>query len=76
MKQGRFDEAIEEYEKSLVEDTNPKVRDDLIKCKSLKKEKEAKEYINPELAEKHNDQGAALYKEGIFGYIQVNSQLR
>ena len=66
MKQERFNEAIEEYEKSLVEDTNPKVRDDLIKCKSLKKQKEAKEYINPELAEKHNDQGAALYKEGIF----------
>jgi len=39
MRQGKFDEAIVEYERSLVEDTNPKVRDDLIKCKKFKKDK-------------------------------------
>lgn len=66
MKQGRLDEAIHEYDKSLIEDSNPKVKDDLNKCKKLKKEKEAKDYINPELAEKHNEQGAALYKDGKF----------
>ena len=48
--------------KSLIEDINPKVKDDLSKCKKMKKEKEAKDYINPELAEKHNEQGSALYK--------------
>jgi hypothetical protein len=58
-----------EYDKSLMEDTNQKVKDDLSKCKKLKKEKEAKEYINPELAEKHNEQGAALYKEGKLKFI-------
>ena len=62
MRQGMLDEAIYEYDKSLMEDTNPKVKDDLNKCKKMKKEKEAKEYINPELAEKHNEQGSALYK--------------
>ncbi len=48
-----------------MEDTNQKVKDDLTKFRKKKKEKEDKEYINPELAEKHNEQGAALYKEGI-----------
>ena len=48
-----------------MEDTNPKVKDDLNKYKKIKKEKEAKEYINPELAEKHNEQANTLYKEGI-----------
>ena len=37
MKQGKLDEAIAEYEKSLMEDTNYKVKDDLNKCKKLKK---------------------------------------
>jgi stress-induced-phosphoprotein 1 len=69
MKQSNYDEAILFYEKSLMEDTVQKVKDDLSKCRKLKKEKEAKEYINPELAEKHNDQGAALYKEGISLFI-------
>jgi tetratricopeptide (TPR) repeat protein len=58
----RYGEAIDLLEKSLLEDNNSKVRDDLNKFKTLKKENEAREYINPELAEKHNEQGTALYK--------------
>jgi tetratricopeptide (TPR) repeat protein len=58
----RYGEAIDLLEKSLLEDNNSKVRDDLNKFKKLKKEKEAREYINPEFAEKHNEQGTALYK--------------
>ena len=58
----RYGEAIDLLEKSLLEDNNSKVRDYLNKLKKLKKEKEAREYINPELAEKHNEQGTALYK--------------
>lgn len=63
-KQGKWEEAIAALEKSLVEDSNSKVKDDLSKFKKNKKEKDAKEYINPELAEQHNEQGATLYKEG------------
>ena len=48
---------------------NQKVKDDLNKYKKIKKEKEAKEYINPELAEKHNEQAGVLYKEGIYLFI-------
>lgn len=50
----RVDEAIQALEKSLLEDGNQKVKDELYKIKKQKKEKEAKDYINPELAEKHN----------------------
>lgn len=42
------------------------MKDELLKVKKLRKEKEAKDYVNPELAEKHNEQGAALYKEGNY----------
>lgn len=69
----RYGEAIDALEKSLLEENNPKVRDEFNKIKKLKKEKEAKEYINPELAEKHNEQGTALYKEGSSLFIQANS---
>lgn len=65
----RYAEAIEAIEKSLLEDNNSKVKDELSKIKKLKKEKDAKDYINPELADKHNEQGAALYKEGIIFVI-------
>ena len=37
MKQGKLDEAIAEYEKSLMEDSNYKVRDEMNRCKKLKK---------------------------------------
>lgn len=54
-KQEKWDEAIQALEKSLIEDTNQKVKDELNKYKKNKKEKEAKDYINPELAAKHNE---------------------
>jgi hypothetical protein len=53
----------------LLEDGNPKVKDELSRIKKARKEKDAKDYINPELAEKHNEQGATLYKEGISFFI-------
>lgn len=64
-KEGKYAEAIVWYEKSLVEDGVGKVRDELKKAKKLLKEKEEKEYLNPELAEKACEDGNALFKEGI-----------
>lgn len=75
-KQEKYAEAIEAIEKSLLEENNQKVKDELSKIKKIKKEKDAKDYINPELAEKHNEQGTALYKEGIYFIIKANSLLR
>jgi tetratricopeptide (TPR) repeat protein len=71
----RLEESIAALEKSLLEDLNQKVKDELARIKKQKKEKEALEYINPELADKHNELGSNLYKEGIYFFIQANSQL-
>ena len=61
-KKKKYDEAIAALEKSLLEDGNQKVKDDLAKFKKAKKDKDAKDYINPELAETHNEKGSQLYK--------------
>jgi tetratricopeptide (TPR) repeat protein len=69
----RYTDAITALEKSLLEENNPKVKDELSKIKKIKKEKEAKDYINPALADQHNEQGTALYKEGNYSTIQASS---
>lgn len=63
-KQEKFDESIASYEKSLLEDSKPQVKDELSKVKKSKKEAEAKAYLNPEIAEKHCEEGNRLFKEG------------
>lgn len=52
------------YQKSLLEDGVQKVKDELKAVTKLKKEKEEKDYLNPELAEKACETGNALFKEG------------
>ena len=64
-KLNRFEEAIVEFNNSLIEDANPKVKEEFNRCKKAKNLKEAKDYINPEIAEKNNEDGTALYKLGI-----------
>ena len=54
------------YEKSLLEDGNQKVKDELARVKKLKKEQDELAYINPEAASQANEAANALYKEGIF----------
>lgn len=61
-----YDNAIEYYKKSLLEDNNQKVKDDLKKAEKEKKLFEERRYINPELAEKHKEQGNQLFKKGDF----------
>ena len=63
-KEGKYDDSIATYQKSLLEDGVQKVRDELKAVTKLKKEKEEKEYLNPELAEKACENGNALFKEG------------
>lgn len=61
-KEGKFLDSMTSYEKSLVEDNVQKVRDELKVVKKLQKEKEEKEYINPELAEQACEAGNTLFK--------------
>eukprot|EP00331_Platyophrya_macrostoma_P030711 CAMPEP_0176453916 /NCGR_PEP_ID=MMETSP0127-20121128/29553_1 /TAXON_ID=938130 /ORGANISM="Platyophrya macrostoma, Strain WH" /LENGTH=586 /DNA_ID=CAMNT_0017842927 /DNA_START=12 /DNA_END=1772 /DNA_ORIENTATION=+ len=61
-----YDNAIEYYKKSLLEDSNPKVKDDLKKAEKEKKIVDEKKYINPELAEQHKEKGNEIFKKGDF----------
>ena len=65
-RQGRYAEAIIYYEKSLVEDGVQKVRDELKVVKKSLKDQEAKNYLNPELAEKACEFGNQLFGEGTY----------
>lgn len=76
LKLDQLDAAAESFEKSLLEDNVSKVKDELKKVQKLKKELEAKQYINPEIAEKNCEEGNALYKEGTFLLIQASSPRR
>ena len=62
----QLEAAIDAYEHSLIEDHNQKVKDELLKIKKVKKERDEKAYINPQLAEEHCEKGNALFKEGTF----------
>jgi len=61
--QGKFTESISAYEKSLVEHTDNKVKKTLKDLKEDIKKREEQNYINPELSEKHKEQGNAYAKE-------------
>lgn len=65
-KKGQFDEAISLYKSALVEDNQYAIKDACKKLEQVKKEQEAKDYINPSLGVEHKEKGNALFKEGKF----------
>lgn len=60
------DKAIELYEAALLENKDHGIKMSLQKAMKLKKDKEAKDYINPEIAEEHRLKGNELFKEGKY----------
>ena len=64
--QGLYDEAIELYNSSLLENNDPNVRDQMKKVERIKIEEEKKQYINPEIAETHRLAGNAFFEKGDF----------
>lgn len=58
--------ALDLYGKSLLENNDSKVKEEMRKIEKLKKEQELKAYINPEKAEEHRAKGNALYGEGKY----------
>lgn len=64
--QGDYIKAIEFFEKSLLENSDPRIKDALKSVQQLYKKHEAERYLNPELAEEANNKANELYKGGKY----------
>jgi stress-induced-phosphoprotein 1 len=64
--QEKFDESIEYYNKSLLENKEYKVDQDMKRVKALKKQREDNSYINPALGDEARDRGNKLFADGKF----------
>lgn len=64
--QNKFDEAIELYKTSLLENNDPNVKDQLKKTERLKKEDEERRMIDPEKAEEHMKAGKEYFQKFDF----------
>lgn len=62
----KYDEAIEAYDKSLLEAKDSKIQRALGETKRLKKKQDEEAYINPELSKKEKDEGNVFFKAGNF----------
>lgn len=63
---GLTDASIDMYKEALLENNDYHIKDALKRVEKKKKEDEAKAYINPEIAEEHNEKGKGFFKEGNF----------
>jgi stress-induced-phosphoprotein 1 len=66
LKMGKYQDAIDAYNKSLTEDNNKTTRNLLREAQSAQEKAERDAYIDPELAEKHREEGNALFKQSKF----------
>ena len=64
--QDKIDECIAMYNKSLLENKEYKVEQDLKRVKAAKKQREDQEYVNPELGDQARDRGNKLFADGKF----------
>ena len=61
-----YEAAIEAFNKSLLENNDQRIKEALRGATLLKEKLRVEMYINPELAEQHNNKANELYKEGKF----------
>jgi stress-induced-phosphoprotein 1 len=66
LKQGRYQDAIACYNKSLTEDNNKNTRNLLRDAQAAHEKAEKEAYVNPALAEQHREKGNALFKESRY----------
>ncbi len=64
--QDKYVESIHQYELSLLEDNQPKIRTALRDLKREKIKKEKLAYIHPEKADEHREKGNGFFKQGNF----------
>lgn len=63
---GDHDQAIELYNRALLENSDPQVKDALKRAQKMKKEDEEKKYLNPEIAEQHRIKGNEYFTLGDY----------
>lgn len=63
---GDLQKGLDLYSKSLLENNDSKVKEEMKKVEKSIKEQEAKAYINPEVAEQHRAAGNEWYGQGKF----------
>ncbi len=57
---------METYAQALLENNDPQIKDAMKRLEKVKKEADAKAYLNPEIAEAHKDAGVELFKKGDY----------
>jgi stress-induced-phosphoprotein 1 len=62
----KYDEAIELVKSSLLENSDPSVKEQLKKAEKQKREDEERKMIDPALAEEHMAKGKELFAKGDF----------
>ena len=63
---GNLEKSIEYFNKSLLEHKDERIKDELRKIEKLKKQRDEELYINPEIAEEHNNKANDFYKAGKY----------
>ena len=63
---GELETSIDYFNKSLLENKDERIKDELRKVEKIKKKRDEELYINPELAEEHNNKANELYKGGKY----------
>jgi stress-induced-phosphoprotein 1 len=61
-----WDNAIESFNKSLLENNDHRIKEALRNLQKKKEKIEAERYINPEIAEENNNKGNEFYKAGKY----------
>jgi len=62
----KYTEAIDAYNRSLTEHRTPDVLEALQKIEKLKKEKEVREYVNPEISLQEKEKGNEFFKKNQY----------
>jgi len=65
-KKGELEEALKTYATALLESNDSSIKDSMKRLEKFKKEKDIKDYIQPELAEAHKVKGTELFKAGDY----------
>ncbi|EGG20921.1 tetratricopeptide-like helical domain-containing protein [Cavenderia fasciculata] len=62
----QLDDALKAYKSAIIEDKNAETMANVSKCEKLKRERDEREYINPEKSAEAKNQGNEHFKKGEY----------